>query len=475
MATLGKILSRTTEFFRPERKVSSKWMWLVLAPLTAHRKGKRIFYDGPAVYNYPGRRMRGYRSPNVMISIWIHAAMNIWLTVYGRYFILLTAAFSIVGVTTILMPAYILSVGLVSLFLVDIVYGWYYRPKLAIKRELPVLGTVGADLPVAYRVRNRGRRSCWSLFVDVLPGMDQEWVQGVPWIRDLGPDAEVTLETTLRIHRRGRHDIPVCLVSSAFPFGLWRWGSRAAPNAPVYIFPQYEPLAALDLPPGGRSHRGHAVIASTANESVEFMGLREYQYGDNPRLIHALSWARLQQPVVKEFREEYMTRTAIVVDVLCSKRGYYARLIKRDNPQLEALASLAAAVADNLCRRNHLVDFFLAGSLPDDVPPMVPGTRGAGQLEEILKVVAAIEESADEEFQGLPQEQLQRMEDVRSAVVILPRLDGQRKAFLEDLAARGVALKVIVIGGDRPAAEDSDIPIIHLTVDDVLAGEVKQL
>jgi len=37
------------------------------------RKAKKRFYDGPALFNYPGRRMSGYRSPNVLIGQWLHA------------------------------------------------------------------------------------------------------------------------------------------------------------------------------------------------------------------------------------------------------------------------------------------------------------------------------------------------------------------------------------------------------------------
>jgi hypothetical protein len=48
---------------------------------------------------------------------------------------------------------------------------------------------------------------------------------------------------------------------------------------------------------------------------MEFLGCREYRQGDNPRHIHAPSWARIGAPIDKEFREEYAHHSALVVDV----------------------------------------------------------------------------------------------------------------------------------------------------------------
>lgn len=49
------------------------------------RKFRNWFYSGPALFNYPGRRMRGYRSPNLMLGQWLHAITVKHFTPAGRY------------------------------------------------------------------------------------------------------------------------------------------------------------------------------------------------------------------------------------------------------------------------------------------------------------------------------------------------------------------------------------------------------
>jgi hypothetical protein len=62
---------------------------------------KRFFFDGPALFNYPGRRMSGYRSPNVLIGQWLHAFTVKHFTVSGRMLILITGPFFVAGLTTL--------------------------------------------------------------------------------------------------------------------------------------------------------------------------------------------------------------------------------------------------------------------------------------------------------------------------------------------------------------------------------------
>ncbi len=473
---MSSLLTRAIEYFRPERKVSSKWMWLLLAPVTLQRKSRRTFYDGPACYNYPGRKIKGYRSPNVMISIWLHAGMVMWLTTYGRYFLLLTAVFVLVGMTAVVMPAYILAFGFVSLFVVDSLVGYYFRPRLKVRRDLPTLIAAGQPTTVEYRVTNIGPRSCWGVFVDVLPSPLAKMPDGLAWFRDLAPGTEADAKNEIVFAKRGLAELPVCLAASGFPFGLWRWSSRSSPDAAVHVYPKFTPLVSIDMPVGRVARQGQSIVASSANDSIEFMGIREYHYGDNPRLIHALSSARLQQPVVKEFREEYMTRTALVVDACGPAFGYWHRMFKHGDARLEAICCLAAAVADDLSKRQHLVDFFIVGDQVEEVPTCVPGTRGAGQQDLILKAIAGIGRTETDLFPGLPPDHSRRLDESSSVIAILGHYDDGRRAFLEDLSNKGAGMKAIVV---TQPGDELDLPphsgLVAFAGDEILAGKVQNL
>lgn len=98
---------------------------------------RRRFYDGPALFNHPGRRMREYRSPNLLVAQWIRAFSVSYLTPAGSVLIVIIFAFALSALTTLLMPICFLSFTLMSLFIVAVVVGWIFRPQLAIERLAP--------------------------------------------------------------------------------------------------------------------------------------------------------------------------------------------------------------------------------------------------------------------------------------------------------------------------------------------------
>ncbi len=103
-------------------------------------------------------------------------------------------------------------------------------------------------------------------------------------------------------------------VETSFPFGLLNSGRVFAAPQRLIVFPAFTPLSALGIPTGRRHHPGGVALASHLGDSFEFLGNREYRDGDNPRDIDWRATARLQTPIVREYREEYFLRVAVVLD-----------------------------------------------------------------------------------------------------------------------------------------------------------------
>ena len=93
-------------------------------------------------------------------------------------------------------------------------------------------------------------------------------------------------------------------------------------------------------------------LASKTGESMDLLGVRPYRPGDPARDLHARSWARTGQPVVREFQEEYFSRVGVVVDIDGSLE---------DPPRFEASLSLAAGVIARLSRGEALIDLLVVG------------------------------------------------------------------------------------------------------------------
>jgi len=125
----------------------------------------------------------------------------------------------------------------------------------------------------------------------------------------------VSVSSHIVVEKRGSYLLPLPVADSAFPFGLWRWGSRGRANRPILVYPNFTPLQQMEIPVGSQYQRVGVLETAKSGQSLEFLGCREYRYSDNPRHIHAGSWARLGQPIIKEFREEHLFRCVFIVDV----------------------------------------------------------------------------------------------------------------------------------------------------------------
>ena len=55
-------------------------------------------------------------------------------------------------------------------------------------------------------------------------------------------------------------------------------------------------------------------MSSDLGESFEYIGNREYREGDNVRDIDWTATARLNTPIVREYRDEYFLRVGVVLD-----------------------------------------------------------------------------------------------------------------------------------------------------------------
>lgn len=140
---------------------------------------------------------------------------------------------------TLLMPIYLLSFSLASRFVVDFVAGWILRPRLAITRATPKSAACHETIRGDYTVRNVGRLPAWNVYVDaiLLPRFVADAAAALPYVGHLAPGEEVELRREIIPEKRGSYLLSMSVADSAFPFGLWRWGSSGLPNQPVLVYP----------------------------------------------------------------------------------------------------------------------------------------------------------------------------------------------------------------------------------------------
>jgi uncharacterized protein (DUF58 family) len=219
------------------------------------------------------------------------------------------------------------------------------------------------------RVANRKRWwASYSITVEVLGGGHRAYLAKL----ERGGERLITWQETPPA--RGRRRFAGFKVATRFPFGLFVKAGQLEQDAEVVVYPAVGPISLdrrreLDGAGGGpapRRGRGHGLH-----------NLREYRFGDDPRLIHWRSSAKSPSLMVRELEADSALETRLVLE------GTGVGDAERLERALAEAASLAV----------HLLD---GGAAVELVGPgvHVPLGSGPAQRTRILTALALYDPAA---------------------------------------------------------------------------------
>jgi uncharacterized protein (DUF58 family) len=261
---------------------------------------------------------------------------------------------------------YLLASLLLGMIIVSGILSEQSMRRLRLRAVVPEEVYAGQPVMLGVRVGNRKR---WLPSYSIALEVAQRRLY-VPRLA-AGEDRLVTWEATLPT--RGRWRLPGVRVTTRFPFGLFVKAGRTARGDEIVVFPAVRPLDPARrrrLAGGGtrtlhRRGRGH-----------DLYNLREYRTGDDRRLIHWRSSAKVDALMVRELEMD----AAIDARIVLVGDG------ARDSARLEAGLSEAASLAVHLARGGAAVE--LAG------PGVhVPPGRGRGHARRLLTALALYDAS----------------------------------------------------------------------------------
>ena len=185
-------------------------------------------------------------------------------------------------------------------------------------------------------------------------------------------------------------------------------------------------------------------LASSLGEAFEYVGNREFREGDSVRGIDWRATARLDFPVVREYREEYFLRVAVVLDT----QVHHSHDVE-EIAAFERAVSICASVGDYMARQDYIVDIFAAG------PRLYHLTAGRSlaYLDQILDILACVEETTVVPFGMLEPEIVENLSKINALVCVFLDWDAERQSFVDRLVAEGAAVKVIIVR-DQPCTLD---------------------
>lgn len=348
---------------------------------------------------------------------------------------------------------------LACLFLFALGGSLTFRTPFRVTRQLPRFGTVGTPLSYRIEVHNPSPRDQHGLVL-LEQIHDATEVRGGPIPNRRKPrsfrlaksvrrsalaviepailppiPARAAAEATVRLTplRRGPLQFSTTRIARTDPFGLMRAFATALQPDKLLILPRRYAVPDLHLPGNEAYQIGGVSQASAVGASDEFVSLRDYRRGDPLRHIHWRSWARIGEPIVKEFEDEYFVRHGLILDTFDDRQ---------DADIFEEAVAVASSFACSLRTQESLLDLMFIGVEAF----CFSAGRGIGHNEQVLEILACAQASESEEgFTRLRELALENVSRLAACVCVFLKWDAKRQDLVEQLLLRRMPLRVFVI------------------------------
>jgi uncharacterized protein (DUF58 family) len=368
---------------------------------------------------------------------WLWGLWSRSLAPGGRYFFLATGLFFGYGLTSLEFQAFVPLAYALVVWLFALVAIFWEKPRVILRVSHAARIAAGESLLIEIEVE--GQRSMASGEGAVIPHRLPAEIEVVPATGASIPalqKGEVAHATfVLRPDKRGVYPLHGYRVETDYPFGLVHASRTFITEESLTVYPKFDPLDRMDLPMGRRYQPGGMAFVSSRGESVEYIGNRDYREGDNVRDIDWRATARLSRPIVREYREEYFLRAAVVLDT------HVPWTSSQSCEDFERAVSLCASCGDYMNRADYLVDILAAGP---NLHHLLAG-RGLASLDQMLDILARVDSSVTSPWEALSPTILENLERITSVVCIFLDWDETRRAFATELLNAGAAVQCIVV------------------------------
>jgi uncharacterized protein (DUF58 family) len=303
------------------------------------------------------------------------------LTNWGAVYCGIAATFAFMSLHWGINLLYLTAAFLLAGALCASVWPWFVLSRLDVAWEVPERVFARESFSVAVRLRNAKR--LFSAFGLRLGTNGTDGAESGPWpVSQLRPGQSVGVPFRQYLPERGLHRLHPLSVCTSFPFGVLEATREAQLQHELLVLPHIGHINTDIMWRYGGSEAEWVVDLRRPDAEGEFRSLREYQSGDNPRLIHWPTSARLQKLYVKEFERRQFHSVLILLDAHMPADEAGRSRARRE--RFELAVSFAASLAALLTRR--AVFFAFAAYCPDLVT--LPYDVGTGHLNTVLEALA---------------------------------------------------------------------------------------
>ncbi len=387
---------------------------------------------------------------------WVWRVWTQRFTKAGHYFLVATLFFTAFSSVSLDQQFYVAFTYALGLWAVALVGMWLGRPGVTLSATYPDRARAGDTLAVDVDVTaGRKRAAGLTVLPDRLPPFVDALSEEGTEIPVLAPGETASVQLALRCRKRGVYRLRGFRAETALPLGLMVAQQIFVQPRTLRVAPRFTPLARFDSPRGRRTQPGGTASAFRLGDSFEFIGSREYREGDPVRAIDWRATARLSRPVVREYREEFLQRVAVVLDTHAPMPPGLP-----PPPSFESAVSLAAAVCDYAVRAEFSVDVLAAGP---DVSALNTGV-GAASADAVLDLLAGVEadtrQASGPDWESLDRKLAEHLGQITLIVCLFLDWDEPRRLLTERLRDTGAGVKVLIVRDTPTALPPGDVSVL---------------
>ena len=194
-------------------------------------------------------------------------------------------------------------------------------------------------------------------------------------------------------------------------------------------------------------------VSAFKGRGMEFSEVREYEPGDDVRLIDWNVTARMGHPYIKEFREERELTVMLLVDV--SSSGEFGSIEKLKN---EVAAEIASVLAFSAIKNNDKVGMIV---FSDKIEHYIQPQKGRAHIWNLIRTILNFVPEGRHTNLNLPLEYLLRVQKRKSVAFLIS--DFQAQDYLRNLRLVRQKHDLIAIAITDPReSELPDVGWVHL-------------
>ena len=194
-------------------------------------------------------------------------------------------------------------------------------------------------------------------------------------------------------------------------------------------------------------------VSAFKGRGMEFSEVREYEPGDDVRLIDWNVTARMGHPYIKEFREERELTVMLLVDV--SSSGEFGSVEKLKN---EVAAEIASVLAFSAIKNNDKVGLIV---FSDKIEHYILPQKGRAHIWNLIRTILNFVPEGRRTDLNLPLEYLLRVQKRKSVTFLIS--DFQADGYLRNLRLVRQKHDLIAIAITDPREyELPDVGWVHL-------------